>query len=100
MNRTATIQNVTATSSAVRPTAGAPRAAVVEPPSRGDAATSNRDVVQHPGRVAPAPIRWLARTLVLALVVVGIHAAASNPLTALTVGAGIFIAACALASRR
>jgi hypothetical protein len=94
---------VAATSSAARPTAGAPRAAAGEHPSSsrgGAAAASTRDAALHPGRVAPAPIRFLARTLVLALVFVGIHAAASHPLAALTVGAGIFIAACALASRR
>lgn len=91
---------VTAPPSAERPTADAPQAAAAEPPSGGDAATSTRDVVQHPGRVDPAPIRALARTLVLALAFFGIHAAASHPLAALTVAVGLFIAACAYSPRR
>lgn len=86
--------------SAARPTRTAPQLRAVEPPSGGDASTSTRDVAQHPGRVAPAPIRSLARTLVLALAFVGIHAAASHPLAALTVAAGLFVAACAYSPRR
>jgi len=92
---------VTAPPSVVRPTVSTPQSlTAVEPPSGGDAATSTRDVVQHPGRVAPAPIRALARTLVLALAFFGLHAAASHPIAALTVAAGLFIAACAYSSRR
>lgn len=92
---------VTAPPSAARPTPTAPALAVVVPPSGGDAAaTSTRDAAHHPGRVAPAPIRNLARITVLALAVVGIHAAAAHPLTALIVAVGLIVAACALASRR
>lgn len=92
---------VPAPPSAVRPTSSAPALAVVDPPSGGDAAaTSIRDVAHHPGRVAPAPIRHLARTTVLALAIFGIHAAAAHPLTALFVAVGLIVAACALASRR
>jgi hypothetical protein len=92
---------VTAAPAAARMTPTAPAIAVVVPPGGGDAAaTSTRDVAHHPGRVAPAPIRHLARTTVLALAIFGIHAAAAHPLTALIVGVGLFVAACALASRR
>ncbi|BAU32497.1 hypothetical protein [Microcella alkaliphila] len=52
------------------------------------------------GRRAPAPIRHLARLTVLGVVFVGIHAAASHPLAAVTVAAVLFAVLYFTPSRR
>lgn len=76
--------NVTAAPRAVHsPNQPATSRANGEPPTGGEVNASRaRSETTH---LAPAPIRSIARTTALALAVIGIHAAAAHPLTALAV---------------
>jgi len=69
----------------------------VEPPSGGDSSASTRSA--YP-RVAPAPVRVLARVTVLAAAFFLVHAAAANLLTAVAFAAAVLLIPLALATRR